>query len=69
MSLQKSSKKVCQFNLAWVGRCGKPANASGKCDKHENLLCDKCGKPATRTCSQTMGPMVCGELLCDSCKH
>ena len=73
--------KMCNFNIAWVGRCKEPvvgANGSDNpfvddseeldyCKKHLAVKC-KCGKQATRNCSDTIGPMVCGAPLCDECR-
>ena len=64
----KSKENKCLFDEAWVVVCGKSANVSGFCDKHENVKCVSCGSQATRTCSQT-GQFVCGEPLCSCCTH
>lgn len=62
---------VCTFTLAWIGRCNKPT-ADGwdeRCSEHKGILCVSCGAEATGDCGQTMGPMTCGFMLCDTCAH
>lgn len=59
----------CQFEIAWVGKCGKPTT-NGWCTVHEAKMCVSCGGKATQTCDYTgMNPLVCGAPLCNSCKH
>lgn len=59
----------CKFDQAWIGKCRKPST-NGWCSKHEKLKCAVCGKQATHECEHTgSSPFVCGEKLCDSCKH
>ena len=58
----------CKYNIAWVGKCNKPANESGYCEEHKNEKCSACGKQATHSCDYT-GYLVCGAPLCDSCTH
>lgn len=57
----------CKFKVAWVGICKKPST-NGWCSEHEELACVSCGQKATKTCDFT-GQFVCGEPLCDDCKH
>lgn len=60
--------KTCQFDQAWVGKCKKPVvKGEDYCRDHINVKCG-CGKQATHNCEQTMGPMICGRNLCDSCR-
>ena len=73
--------KVCDFSVAWVGRCNQPVVGSAEnnnpftndthegdyCEKHQGKLC-KCGKQATHECGDVIGPMVCGASLCNDCK-
>ena len=59
----------CKFNKAWVGRCKEEADESGFCEEHRGMVCSSCGAVATRNCSETMGPLVCGAPLCDDCEH
>lgn len=54
---------ICEFNLAWIGKCGKE-----NCTEHADLKCCSCGSTATHECAETMG-LVCGALLCESCEH
>lgn len=54
---------LCSFDLAWIGKCGKP-----NCEKHATLKCGSCGAPATHECDETMG-LVCGVPLCADCEH
>ena len=68
MEKNENNQPTCQFNLAWQGACGMPANESGFCEKHEDILCVSCGKQATRECAETM-MLVCGAPLCDDCEH
>ena len=58
----------CKFQLAWIGRCKEPAVENGMCEKHKDLKCCSCGKPATHQCAET-GQLVCGADLCDNCEH
>ena len=53
----------CKFNMAWVGECQN----KNPCDKHKNIKCSICGKPATRECEETY-QFVCGHPLCNDCK-
>ncbi len=59
--------KTCGFGEAWIGKC-KVETDGGRCEKHKDLVCISCGKPATHTCDET-GQFVCGEALCDECEH
>lgn len=57
---------TCLFLLAWLGRCGKPADQSGFCEEHRNEKCSNCGAQATHQCCAA-GALVCGIPLCDEC--
>jgi hypothetical protein len=59
---------MCKFNLAWIGDCKEPEVENGMCEKHKDLKCCSCGKPATHQCAET-GQFVCGAELCDDCEH
>lgn len=60
----------CQFDKAWVGKCGKPVEEGEEyCEEHLGLECDSCGNQATHSCYETMGAFVCGAPLCDDCEH
>jgi len=67
---------LCSFDIAWVGRCKSVAACtreeaeSGEeqfCEKHKGLKCCVCGAQANRECPDTLGPLVCGALLCKNC--
>lgn len=59
----------CQFNKAWIGKCGKPTvEGSNYCEEHLDLECVSCGKQATHSCHETFG-LVCGAPLCNNCEH
>jgi len=69
--------RLCDFDTAWVGKCGAEAiddpvgevhEQPPRCERHAKLKCVKCGKPATRECDMTH-QLVCGVPLCDTCKH
>lgn len=57
----------CKFAKAWVGKCGKETDHEF-CDEHENLKCVSCGKQATHECP-VGSSVMCGDPLCDTCKH
>lgn len=59
---------MCKYNLAWIGDCKEPEVENGMCEKHKDLKCRSCGKPATHECAET-GQFVCGAELCDDCEH
>jgi len=59
---------MCKYNLAWIGDCKEPEVENGMCEKHKDLKCCSCGKPATHECAET-GQFVCGAELCDDCEH
>jgi hypothetical protein len=59
----------CKFQDGWAGQCKNDAEESGFCEKHKDVKCSSCGEHATHSCSETMGPLVCGEPLCDNCEH
>lgn len=59
----------CKFDIAWSGQCKNVATDNGYCDEHKNLMCNSCGKKATHSCYETMGPLVCGSPLCEDCEH
>lgn len=42
------------------GRCGEET----PCWRHHDLVCRKCGAPATEACSFAGASFVCGEPLC-----
>lgn len=58
----------CQFDLSWIGKCGKPLLGELYCKEHSEVACSSCGAKATRDCEETMG-LVCGAPLCDDCEH
>lgn len=58
----------CDFDKAWIGKCGEPVTDHGKCVTHAPIKCASCGSSATHECAET-GMFVCGELLCDDCEH
>lgn len=65
---RKEKEQQCKFSIAWVGKCkNKTINNSDFCLEHLQNKC-RCGKQATHECDATIGPMVCGALLCDSCR-
>lgn len=65
---EKQNNGACDFNVAWVGKCGEPVVENGKCEKHKDTKCCSCGAPATHQCYET-GQFVCGFPLCDECEH
>ena len=68
ISWEKSKTETqCQFDMCWVGRCKEPADISGYCAKHAAAKC-QCGRQATHDCEATIGPLVCGRLLCGRCR-
>ena len=63
----------CNYTRAWTSPCGKPVAdpiyglpPMTKCIDHVDKTC-RCGKPATGECEATMGPLCCGEPLCEKC--
>lgn len=54
----------CGFDKAWIGPCQNDQ----PCSDHAEKVCESCGSPATRECSET-GAFVCGVPLCDDCEH
>jgi len=59
---------MCNYNLAWVGNCDKPATKNGMCEEHSKVKCSVCGNAATHQCAETNG-LVCGAPLCNDCEH
>lgn len=60
----------CRYSLAWRGPCRAPVELEGQhCDDHQRENCASCGASATGECSETMGPFVCGQPICDNCEH
>ena len=60
----------CIFSNCWVGPCRKETVGDSEfCQEHEKDVCGSCGKKATQSCGETMGPLVCGVPLCDQCEH
>lgn len=57
----------CNFNLAWIGKCGKPVHKNGVCEEHSETKCRVCKRQATRQCS-IASSLVCGMPLCSQCK-
>lgn len=60
----------CEWDIAWVGRCGEPTPSGIRyCAKHtETCVC--CNKrPANRDCDASVLGLVCGAPLCDQCHH
>lgn len=57
---------ACTFDRAWIGKCGKPTDASGRCTEHEKVKCSSCGAQADGECDHT-GQFVCGAPLCKAC--
>ena len=57
---------MCDFSVAWVGKC-KSESENKFCEKHEKVKCCVCGSQATGECCHT-GQFVCGAPLCDSCE-
>jgi hypothetical protein len=68
MKKENEPVQFCNFNIAWVGKCKKPAVKNGRCEEHADLVCASCGAPATHSCEET-GQFVCGASLCDDCEH
>lgn len=59
----------CQFNLAWIGPCGRDVpDGFTFCADHQDLVCCCCGKQAVKQCPEA-GSLVCGYPLCGSCTH
>lgn len=58
---------VCNYDLAWVGKCGKETT-DGYCEEHKVIKCCKCGKQAVKQCEHA-SQLVCGAPLCGDCKH
>jgi len=58
----------CQFNLAWIGKCGEETKAEtvGYCKIHRKVKCQVCGGQAIRQCSCATS-LVCGRPLCNNC--
>ena len=59
----------CQFDIAWVGKCGKPTTSasSSRCVQHRDVMCSRCGDLAELSCEVTLGAFVCGIDLCKTC--
>ncbi len=61
----------CEFGIAFVGFCKKPAvasyNARLYCKDHISTKCNVCQGQATGECHQTIGSFVCGRPLCEKC--
>ncbi|PQA60159.1 hypothetical protein C5O19_11230 [Siphonobacter curvatus] len=60
---------MCNYELAWIGKCKDLADESGYCPEHAEVKCKCCGEKATRDCSETFMGFVCGEPLCNTCEH
>ena len=59
----------CSFRKGWIGPCKNTAiKGQLVCAEHVGL-CFSCGSPAAHDCEETLGPFVCGRLLCDGCEH
>ncbi len=59
---------MCNYDLAWIGKCEKEATINGMCEQHSIEKCIVCGNPATHQCAETYG-LVCGSPLCNDCEH
>lgn len=61
--------ETCNFIIAWVGLCNKPANESGFCPRHETDRCS-CGQQAVGECPEASS-LVCGYPTCTggSCQY
>jgi hypothetical protein len=57
---------TCTYSRAWIGKCGKPTDATGRCSEHEKMKCTSCGAQADGECDYT-GQFVCGAPLCKAC--
>lgn len=60
-ALERSDGEICGFDEAWIGYCKNTT----PCPKHKDARCQKCGKLAVKSCSQTMGAFVCGGKTCE----
>lgn len=56
---------MCDFNIAWVGKCKKDSGNESFCDEHKKMKCYVCNEQATNDCSET-GQFVCGFPLCSN---
>ena len=57
----------CKFIKAWIGTCKKETvDNTEYCREHKEKLC-RCGNQSTHDCDITVGPLVCGSLLCSKC--
>jgi hypothetical protein len=68
LDANNSPSNACQYSVAWIGTCKKPADESGFCEEHKKEKCASCGSQATHSCDETMG-LCCGAPLCDQCEH
>jgi len=59
---------ICNYEIAWIGKCKEPAVENCMCEEHKNKKCVSCGAPATHDCPET-GQFVCGAPLCNDCEH
>lgn len=60
----------CKFILAWQGHCNRESvGDSDRCEKHKDVKCCACKKPATMQCPDCSGSFVCGSPICDDCEH
>lgn len=64
LSLERSNDSSSP-SQAWRGPCGKETVPGGSyCPEHDKLKCGKCHNQAVRNCDVTVGPFVCGQLMC-----
>ncbi len=60
---------TCRWMKAWIGRCKTEALEGDFCAEHSGKVCCGCGEIADHDCPETVGPLVCGQLLCAGCHH
>lgn len=57
----------CTFVKSWAGRCEVQSH-DVYCEMHSKRKCAACGAQATHDCASTLGPLMCGQNLCDKCE-
>jgi len=68
MGKEPEVEKVCPFDVAYAGSCGKPVREGSYCQQHTKDKCWQCGEQAIRTCSHT-SQFVCGMPMCADHNH
>lgn len=65
----ENSKKTCDFNMGYAGRCkSTEIIENGQCKTHQNMCCMCKEQLATESCAHS-GQFVCGAPICEKCNH